>query len=309
MNRLGGAGAINWYSTGYTAWQNYMGPVSAGQGHTGTVTPPTGTYVTSWALRSFIENPAGYGWTWESGSSTSTTPALVAELSSATGNFKTIGDVTVSSNTTIGSNGNVNFAQANPVIRASSYLQMPGGLYVSGGTLYAQNQAQFRGGIRNDTGAYLQIDGGTANYTYVPGNVSIGITGSNNKLTVYSTNSSDDDDLIVLGFAGFTPYASIGTHNVDGTTGGMKFSTKLSGTLAERMRIDASGNVGIGNTAPVLKLEVAGNMSVNNFIEYSATIATNYTITTGRNAMTAGPVTINNGVTVTVPSGSTWTIV
>jgi hypothetical protein len=50
-------------------------------------------------------------------------------------------------------------------------------------------------------------------------------------------------------------------------------------------------------------------MSVGNFIEYSATIATNYTITTGRNAMTAGPVTINNGVTVTVPSGSTWTIV
>jgi hypothetical protein len=89
----------------------------------------------------------------------------------------------------------------------------------------------------------------------------------------------------------------------------MKFSTKLSGTLAERMRIDASGNVGIGNTAPFLKLEVAGNMSVDNFIEYSATIATNYTITTGRNALTAGPVTINSGVTVTVPSGSTWTIV
>lgn len=39
------------------------------------------------------------------------------------------------------------------------------------------------------------------------------------------------------------------------------------------------------------------------------TITTNYTITTNKNAMTAGPVTINSGVTVTVPSGSVWTIV
>ena len=39
------------------------------------------------------------------------------------------------------------------------------------------------------------------------------------------------------------------------------------------------------------------------------TITTNYTITTGKNAMTAGPITINLGVTVTVPVGSYWTVV
>ena len=39
------------------------------------------------------------------------------------------------------------------------------------------------------------------------------------------------------------------------------------------------------------------------------TITTNYTITTNKNAMSAGPITINSGVTVTVPSGSVWTIV
>ncbi len=36
---------------------------------------------------------------------------------------------------------------------------------------------------------------------------------------------------------------------------------------------------------------------------------TDYTITTGRNAMSAGPITVNPGVTLTVPSGSTYTIV
>ena len=38
-------------------------------------------------------------------------------------------------------------------------------------------------------------------------------------------------------------------------------------------------------------------------------ITADYTITTGSNGMTAGPITIDSGVTVTVPAGSTWTIV
>jgi hypothetical protein len=43
--------------------------------------------------------------------------------------------------------------------------------------------------------------------------------------------------------------------------------------------------------------------------ENNATISANYTITSGNNAMSAGPITVNSGVTVTVPSGSTWTVV
>ena len=34
-----------------------------------------------------------------------------------------------------------------------------------------------------------------------------------------------------------------------------------------------------------------------------------YTITNGRNAMSAGPITVNTGVTVTVGTGETWTVV
>ena len=45
------------------------------------------------------------------------------------------------------------------------------------------------------------------------------------------------------------------------------------------------------------------------FIQNDQTITTNYTIPTGKNAGTFGPVTINSGVTVTVPSGSVWTVV
>lgn len=45
------------------------------------------------------------------------------------------------------------------------------------------------------------------------------------------------------------------------------------------------------------------------FVENSQTVTTNYTITSGKSAMSAGPVTINSGVTVTVPSGSRWVVV
>ena len=45
------------------------------------------------------------------------------------------------------------------------------------------------------------------------------------------------------------------------------------------------------------------------FWENGQTVTTNYTITNGYNAMSAGPVTINNGVAVTIGTGENWTIV
>ena len=44
-------------------------------------------------------------------------------------------------------------------------------------------------------------------------------------------------------------------------------------------------------------------------VEHDNTITTSYTIGTGKNVISAGPLTVNSGATVTVPSGSTWTIV
>jgi hypothetical protein len=45
------------------------------------------------------------------------------------------------------------------------------------------------------------------------------------------------------------------------------------------------------------------------FVENSQNVTVNYTITSGKNATSAGAITINSGVTVTVPSGSRWVIV
>ena len=51
------------------------------------------------------------------------------------------------------------------------------------------------------------------------------------------------------------------------------------------------------------------NTTTKGLYEHAHTIAANYSITSGNNAMAAGPITINSSISVTVPTGSTWTIV
>jgi hypothetical protein len=45
------------------------------------------------------------------------------------------------------------------------------------------------------------------------------------------------------------------------------------------------------------------------FYENGQTVSANYTITSNKNAMSAGPITVDTGVTVTIPVGSSWVIV
>jgi len=75
--------------------------------------------------------------------------------------------------------------------------------------------------------------------------------------------------------------------------------------------------VGAGNTFRVdgntMDITISGgargNGGNNVFFENDITVSADYEITTGKNAMSGGPITIDSGVTVTIPSGSTWTIV
>jgi len=67
---------------------------------------------------------------------------------------------------------------------------------------------------------------------------------------------------------------------------------------------DGSGLTGLPAGAPV------GGASTNTvFFENDNSVDVSYTITSGKNAMAAGPIAIKAGVTVTVPSGSFLTIV
>ena len=63
-----------------------------------------------------------------------------------------------------------------------------------------------------------------------------------------------------------------------------------------------------GSAASWAVLDTDANTTTKGLYEHAHTIAANYSITSGNNAMTAGPITINSSVSVTIPSGSTWVI-
>ena len=63
-----------------------------------------------------------------------------------------------------------------------------------------------------------------------------------------------------------------------------------------------------GSAASWAVLDTDANTTTKGLYEHAHTIASNYSITSGNNALSAGAVTINSGVSVTVPSGSTWII-
>ena len=75
--------------------------------------------------------------------------------------------------------------------------------------------------------------------------------------------------------------------------------------------------IGAGNTFAVtgntMDVSISGGAMGGGgnrvFLANDITVTNDYEITTGKNAMSAGPLTINSGVTITIPSGSDWTIV
>jgi hypothetical protein len=57
------------------------------------------------------------------------------------------------------------------------------------------------------------------------------------------------------------------------------------------------------------EFQASAPVASNGIFVNANTIATNYTVDTGFNGLSAGPVTVNSGITVTVASGSVWTVV
>jgi hypothetical protein len=124
---------------------------------------------------------------------------------------------------------------------------------------------------------------------------------------------------------GFQTFAAIGNANITYYTiagqGTSEWEVGIgtytsSGTTLSRDTVLASSNSGSlvnfsAGTKDVFCDYPAGRAVIGGmgYIENAATITTSSTINTGNNAVSGGPVTVNSGVTVTVPSGSVWTVV
>ena len=74
--------------------------------------------------------------------------------------------------------------------------------------------------------------------------------------------------------------------------------------------ITATSFSGSGANLTNIATSPVGGATTNTvFYENDNSVDVNYSVTSGKNAMSAGPIAIKSGITVTVPSGSFWTIV
>jgi hypothetical protein len=134
---------------------------------------------------------------------------------------------------------------------------------------------------------------------------------ANSAFVTIGTLASTNLGLAALAGATFTGDVILGTTTAlelpDGTTG-QRPGTAVNGMIRynttlntfEGYKNGAWGAIGGGAT---------GGGSDDVFHENGQSVTTNYTLTTSKNAVTAGPITINSGVTVTVPSDSSWVVV
>jgi hypothetical protein len=134
---------------------------------------------------------------------------------------------------------------------------------------------------------------------------------ANSAFVTVGTLASTNLGLASLAGATFTGDVILGTTTAlelpDGTTG-QRPGTPVNGMIRynttlnqfEGYKASAWGAIGGGAT---------GGSSDDIFYENGQTVTSNYSLTAGKNAMSAGPITINSGVTVTVPSGASWVVV
>jgi hypothetical protein len=100
---------------------------------------------------------------------------------------------------------------------------------------------------------------------------------------------------------------STGYFDLPAGTTGQRPGSPNSGMV--RFNVDTNQFEGYGSAWGALGGGATGSGGNQVFYENDQSVTNSYTITAGKNAVTAGPITIGSGVTVTVPSNSSWVIV
>jgi hypothetical protein len=189
-----------------------------------------------------------------------------------------------------------------------------------------QSGAAFRADLNNGLAAIVSQNSGTSQpsttYAYQWwADTTTGLlklrNAANNAWITIGTLASVNLGLATTASPTFSGTATFGGDVLMTGTGTLDLPT---GTTAERPGSANSGMIRFNSTLTTFEGYngtawgaigggATGGGSDDIFYENGQTITTNYTLTTSKNAMTAGPVTINSGVTVTVPAGASWVVV
>ena len=139
-----------------------------------------------------------------------------------------------------------------------------------------------------DTGGAVKIQAQASGAVY---------TGIHTFTTLHSTTATISD------------YLDVGS-NIKIGNAGVITATTFSGALAASNLTGALPAISGANLTNLPPSAPVGGASTNSvFFENDKAVAVNYQVTSTKNAMSAGPIAINAGIAVTVPSGCAWTIV
>ena len=156
----------------------------------------------------------------------------------------------------------------------------------------------YQAGDKVNTGAsnviigYSAASTGTNDLTNGSNNIIIGKEAAATSATVSNEITFGDSNINHLRIPGIGVSFSAG----GAVIAGVVTATSFSGDGSNLSNLPAGAPVGGASTNTV-------------FFENDVAVAVNYQVTTNKNAMSAGPIAINAGIAVTVPSGSSWTIV
>jgi hypothetical protein len=129
-------------------------------------------------------------------------------------------------------------------------------------------------------------------------------------ISLSETANNAEGNTVTITNSGVTSIVAGTGVTISGATGAVTInaSTVGSGTNLQINSLGV-GTAASGTAGEVLATGGVRLTSACPFVYTATTISANVTIPSNFNAMSAGPITINDGITVTVPDGSVWTIV
>ena len=165
-------------------------------------------------------------------------------------------------------------------------------VHSTGITLGDNNKIKIGGGgdgyeLYHDGSASYIKESGTGNLRILASNLRLADSNNNQYAFFYAGGAAE------LNFAGNKKFE---TTNTGAVVTGILTATSFSGDGSSLSNLPAGAPVGGASTNTV-------------FFENDKAVAVNYQITSTKNAMSAGPIAINAGIAVTVPSGCAWTII